>query len=275
MSKEYNDRGLPNVTVLIPVRNGEDFLSAAIDSVLTQTYGHFRLVISDNNSTDGTPRVIERYLSDERVSVFRHDHDLGMVGNMNFCLDSVQTEFYMILCHDDYFYRNDVIERSVAVLKEMPDVGVVSSSMAYVDSRARLIAKRHLGSNFATSTRALGKKSLIQCRNLIGWPLLVRSALARGKRFDANVPYMIDVDLSLGLGLDVKIFHFREPMLANRFHERNATFSLFRKSFPQFRLLEEKHGLILTRGERALQKLYFFLATAQKMLFQHYLRWRS
>ena len=47
----------PGVTVGVPVYNGENYLEAALESQLSQTWGDLEILISDNASTDGTPEI--------------------------------------------------------------------------------------------------------------------------------------------------------------------------------------------------------------------------
>ena len=52
---------MAKVSVIIPTRNRAHMLSEAIDSVLSQTYGDFELVVVDDGSTDGTAEVVAAY----------------------------------------------------------------------------------------------------------------------------------------------------------------------------------------------------------------------
>ena len=45
----------------MPVYNGEEFLSVAIDSILKQTYRHLELLVVDDASTDSTPQILNEY----------------------------------------------------------------------------------------------------------------------------------------------------------------------------------------------------------------------
>ena len=54
-------RHVPQVSVGLPVHNGEAYLDEAIESVLAQTFEDFELIVSDNASIDGTLDVARRY----------------------------------------------------------------------------------------------------------------------------------------------------------------------------------------------------------------------
>ena len=63
---------MPEITILMPVRNGEKYIKESIDSILKQTFTDFELLIMDDGSTDRTVERIERY-TDERIRLSSND----------------------------------------------------------------------------------------------------------------------------------------------------------------------------------------------------------
>ena len=62
------------VSILIPVRNGEQFLIECLDSVIHQTYSNWELIIVNDHSEDGTNELLEKYVGlDSRISVYNND----------------------------------------------------------------------------------------------------------------------------------------------------------------------------------------------------------
>ena len=116
----------PRVTVFIPTYNRARFLRFSIDSVLAQTYGDFRLEISDNASTDETPEIVASY-DDPRIVSTRLPENIGMLGNHNQFLERVDTEYALILPDDDAIHP-ELLERTVRVLDEHPEVGAVHTA---------------------------------------------------------------------------------------------------------------------------------------------------
>ena len=57
---------MPEITILMPVRNGEKYIKESIDSILKQTFTDFELLIMDDGSTDRTVERIERYTFDKK-----------------------------------------------------------------------------------------------------------------------------------------------------------------------------------------------------------------
>ena len=120
----------PKVSVLIPTYNYAHFLDETIQSVLDQTFIDFELVIVDNCSTDNTDEVVKKYLADTRVSFYRNETNIGLVGNWNKCLDYAKGEYIKYLCADDKF-RPELLEKFVAIMDQNPGVSIMSS---YVES---------------------------------------------------------------------------------------------------------------------------------------------
>lgn len=90
------------LSVVLPVRNGGDYLAAALDSILGQSMGDFVLHVSDNASDDATPEILAEYARrDARVLVSRSDESLTQVANMNRAVSLATTSWVHMFCHDD------------------------------------------------------------------------------------------------------------------------------------------------------------------------------
>ena len=84
----------PLISVCLPVYNGEEFLSAAIDSILKQTYRHLELLVVDDASTDSTPQILNEYLhSDARVRLIVNTHQKGLIGARTSAVQNARGEF--------------------------------------------------------------------------------------------------------------------------------------------------------------------------------------
>jgi len=98
------ESGEPLVTIGVPVYNGERFLGKCLDSLLSQTFRNFVLLISDNASTDGTQEICRRYSqADSRIRYHRNRANVGMYGNFNLILASAHTRYVKLANADDYW----------------------------------------------------------------------------------------------------------------------------------------------------------------------------
>jgi len=109
------------VTIGLPVYNGENFLGAAIDALLGQTFVDFTLVISDNASTDATEEICRAAArSDQRIRYIRQTANLGAAPNYNVVFSDVESPLFMWATHDDLKYPA-YVERCVEALDAQPD----------------------------------------------------------------------------------------------------------------------------------------------------------
>ncbi len=84
----------PLVSVLMPVYNGELFLSDALESILNQNYSDFELILIDDGSTDKTPEILHQFARmDKRIIVFTHGSNLGLTKSLSSGLAKCRGEF--------------------------------------------------------------------------------------------------------------------------------------------------------------------------------------
>jgi glycosyltransferase involved in cell wall biosynthesis len=92
----------PLVSIGIPVYNGEDSISRALDSLLMQTYDNLELIISDNASTDRTSQICKEYASkDSRIKYYRNPRNLGVYANYRRVVALAAGEYFTWAAVDD------------------------------------------------------------------------------------------------------------------------------------------------------------------------------
>lgn len=109
------------VTIGIPVYNGEKYLAETLESVLRQTHTNLEIVCCDNASTDGTAAILARYAeADPRIRVLTNDVNVGAAGNYNLALHQATSDYFAWLSADDIL-EPTFIERNLGVLIATPD----------------------------------------------------------------------------------------------------------------------------------------------------------
>lgn len=102
----------------LPVFDGERFLPEAVESLLSQTYRDFRLVIADNCSTDSTATIAQGYeRADDRVSYVRRERNIGASANYNELARAADTTYFKWAASDD-IHAPTFLERCMAALEE-------------------------------------------------------------------------------------------------------------------------------------------------------------
>jgi glycosyltransferase involved in cell wall biosynthesis len=134
---DYRTLREPRVSVGLPVYNGANYLSLAIESILAQTYGDFELVISDNASTDDTPAIVERFsLADDRIRSIRNESNLGGARNANNTFKLARGEFFRWAGHDDLVDPR-YLEACVEELDRHQDVVLACPGEIIIDEAGR------------------------------------------------------------------------------------------------------------------------------------------
>ena len=85
----------PKLSIGMPIYNAEKFLRNRLDSLLSQTFSDFELIISDNASTDSTQHICKEYLSrDNRIQYIRQEKNIGLSSNFYFVLHKANSEYF-------------------------------------------------------------------------------------------------------------------------------------------------------------------------------------
>lgn len=125
----------PDISILLPVYNGERYLAACIESVLNQTNADFELLIGDDCSTDTSRELIERF-DDPRVRYFRNATNLGLFENLNSLLDEVRAPIVRFLGQDDMLEPHCLAEE-IAFFEAHPEIGMSFCKAILIDEHGR------------------------------------------------------------------------------------------------------------------------------------------
>lgn len=136
---------MPRVTVITPNYNYARYLPRRLDSILSQTFGDFELVVLDNASTDDSRRVIESYLHDPRVrAVFNETNNGNVFKQWNLGLRRATGEYVWIAESDDYA-EPTLLETLVDRLDRNPGAGLAICQSWFVDEHDRTITAEEAG----------------------------------------------------------------------------------------------------------------------------------
>ena len=206
-----------SVSVLIPVLNGERFLSSALESVLIQSKVT-EIVVVDNGSSDNTLRIIDRYARlDSRVKVYKC-HKLGISNALNLGLSVANGKFIARLDADDLMAPNR-IESQMNFLRNNPEILLLASQIRYIDEE---------GVNLGVSKYPSGKLNLLKhfvFRNPIAHPSVVfqkEAALLAGG-YNPEYEGAEDLDLWIRMGSLGDIFVSSEILTLYRIHQEQVS----------------------------------------------------
>lgn len=120
----------PLVSVLMTTYNREKYLAEAIESVLSSCYGNFELLVVDDQSTDRSVEIAERYAKkDNRVKSIVNDKNLGDYLNRNKAASLAKGKYLKYVDADDLIYPNG-LKIMVNAMEQFPEAGFGLSSLA-------------------------------------------------------------------------------------------------------------------------------------------------
>ena len=188
---------IPRVSVVLPAYNNAQFLGKTIQSILSQDYGDYELIVADHSSQDKTGEVIERYAANSFVRVMSPTPPGGgALANWNRVSGFARGEFIKLVCGDDLIAPSALREQ-VAALDANPSAVLVASPRALIDSNGRVILRRRglAGLHGLVPGRAAVRAAVRSGANIFGEPACVlfkRQILEREGGWDSQFPYLID-----------------------------------------------------------------------------------
>lgn len=125
------------VSIVLPVYNGEEYVSESISSILAQTYYDFELIIVNDASSDSTITIISKYAKkDNRIKIIENKTNLRLPKSLNVGFKQAKGE-YFTWTSDDNIYEDNAIEEMVKVLEENKKIDVVYAQCVIIDKKGR------------------------------------------------------------------------------------------------------------------------------------------
>jgi len=125
-----------NVSVIVPTYNRAHLVTETIDSILSQTFADFELILVDNYSSDNTEEVVKSY-TDERIRYFKHQNNGVIAVNRNYAIRKAQGE-YIAFCDDDDLWFPEKLEIQVKYSCAHPEYYLVYSNAWIFDENGVL-----------------------------------------------------------------------------------------------------------------------------------------
>ena len=181
----------PLLTVLMPVYNADKFLAESINSILSQTYSDFEMLILDDASTDNSLKIIKAYAQeDKRIKILVNKTNQKQAKCRNRLLKNSKTEFIAWMDADDISLE-DRLQTQMDFLKQNPNIDAVGIQYSAFGSSGNQPA--NFTSNFAPSDIE------IKTNFIFGYDFLFGGSLMRMKKIKQhNIFFDNNYKLSTG-----------------------------------------------------------------------------
>ncbi|KEO90884.1 hypothetical protein EH31_07555 [Erythrobacter longus] len=132
---------MPEITVLMGVHNGEQFLAQTLASVAAQTFEDYEFVIVDDASGDSTPQILECAAADDpRIRVLTNEGNIGLTRSLNRGLGEARGEFVARIDADDVC-MSERLEKQLSYMRKNPACVGVTSGYIMIDAMGRELGR--------------------------------------------------------------------------------------------------------------------------------------
>jgi glycosyltransferase involved in cell wall biosynthesis len=136
----------PIVSVIIPVYHGDRFLAEAVESVLSQTYTGYEVLVIDAGATENSRELLHPYIATERINyIYRENKNLSWM--REYGVQIANGDFVIFLNPHD-FLQPTTLADVVACFDEQPSLGMVMSGFQMVDAQGNILSHIELWKQF-------------------------------------------------------------------------------------------------------------------------------
>jgi len=228
----------PFLTVFSPNYNNAMYISETIESIINQTYSNFEYLIIDDNSSDNSWEIIQKFAKkDKRIRTLRNEKNLGIVKTRNKGLKerSPNSKYFAIIDSDDVSILNR-LRIQIDFLEKNQDHGLVGSNILIIDEYSNIVGFRLYPLNdneirkLITRFNPFTQSSIVIRTNIINQIGL----------YDENWDVCQDYDYWLRIGVNWKLANIYTPLIKYRISKSQMKFTNLKETVINTHLIQKK-----------------------------------
>lgn len=224
---------MPKISVIIPCYNQGQYLEEAVQSVLNQTFKDFEIIVVDDNSTDNTLEILNKY-NDPRIKIIKGPQK-GISAALNLGIDIAQGEYIARMDADDISLP-DRFRIQTEFMDENPEIGICGSSANMLDSNGKIVKWSKPINDKDIKTNLLIDVSIIHSTVMMRKSILKNYDLRYSEIYDVTE----DFDLWTRASEYVEFHNISESLLCSRMHANNtATINSTKRKEVFLKILKE------------------------------------
>jgi glycosyltransferase involved in cell wall biosynthesis len=230
----------PRVSVIVPAYNAAVYLPYAIDSVLSQTYPDWEIVIVDDGSTDNTRSVVDSYRARLRERLqYIYQPNRGLSAARNVGIKASRGEFIAMLDADDVWLPHR-LARGIAVLDADPKTGLVHARVVRIDVHGSITGQLKVVPEDLSGR--IARKIYTRRAHLVCPTVMFRkSCLQAAGWFDETMQATEDRDLWFRIALHYSVAYIDEVLAHYRLSPSSITSNLDRLLTGQLSFVAKHH----------------------------------
>jgi glycosyltransferase involved in cell wall biosynthesis len=208
----------PAISVIMPVRNGAEWLAEAVASVRAQEFGDFEFLIVDDGSDDGTAAILSDFAAaDHRIRLLRQAPQ-GIVAALNAAIAQARAPYLARLDADDRA-RPDRLGKQLAFMQAHPKIGLIGTFAERIDAAGNVVGRLAPPTDPARLARTLERTN-----PFIHSSVMMRTALVRRVGgYRAAFQAAEDYDLWLRLAEAGGVANLADYLTQYRWHSANLS----------------------------------------------------
>lgn len=144
------------ISVVITSYNYEKYLKDTINSVLSQIYSDWEMIVVDDASTDSSVEIIKEFAkNDSRIKLIENDTNQGLARTLKKGIEAASGEWISILESDDML-REDYLEKKASIAANNPAIGLIFNDVELFGDESRI---EEVSKKFERSAKCLTKKN--------------------------------------------------------------------------------------------------------------------
>lgn len=228
----------PFISVCIPTYNGEKYLQECLESILSQTYTSFEVLIIDDGSSDSTIQIIKEYEQKfNNFSFIANKKNLGLVKNWNHCILKAKGEWVKLFFQDDVM-KNNCLEKLVENISD-DDYFVINERAFIIEDNASDKLKRVYNNLNTLEKFGIKEGKVLQLdffkllrkyflNNFLGEPssiMFKKDLIKEIGLFDSNLKQLCDFEFAVRIISNYGFVYIPEKLTSFRVHGSSASSS--------------------------------------------------
>ncbi|KWT82458.1 glycosyltransferase family 2 protein [Candidatus Magnetominusculus xianensis] len=216
-----NDHAAPLVSIIMPTYNYAGFIGESINSVITQTYRNWELIVIDNYSTDNTEEIVRGFACGQ-IRYIKFKNEGVIAASRNVGLKEASGEYVAFLDSDDLWLA-DKLEKQVSYLNANKDVFMVYSKAAAMENGVLTYTKgRAPGRRFGLANKGIFLDLYLSFNYISCLTVMFRNGSGFQFSEDRGLITVEDFDLWLAIAFEHEVGYIDEALAFYRVHGKNT-----------------------------------------------------
>ena len=205
----------PKISVLLAVYNGERYVKDATSSVLLQTFGDFELIIIDDGSSDGTPKILNSF-TDPRIVIVSNEKNEGLIKSLNKGIKMARGEYLARMDADDISHPQR-FEKQINYMEANRGIGVLGTAVNHVDEKNKIISTLIQ----PQAHESILWKMFFECAIIHPTVIARKEVIEMAGGYDVRFPHIEDTELWMRVADKTRFSNIPDVLHSHRLHKKS------------------------------------------------------